>query len=76
VPGLGEPPDQRSGILGGERGRAALYRSRVQSLLGGDLARGRPAVDTGTVIMMTLAEIPQCCSAKFPTSGLRGMLGR
>jgi hypothetical protein len=24
---------------------------------------------------MTLGESPQCCSAKFPTSGLRGMLG-
>jgi hypothetical protein len=26
--------------------------------------------------VMALGEIPQCCSAKFPTSGMRGMLGR
>ena len=26
--------------------------------------------------LMALAEIPQCRSAKFPTSGTRGMLGR
>ncbi len=25
--------------------------------------------------LMTLAEIPQCCSAKFPASGMWGMLG-
>jgi hypothetical protein len=30
----------------------------------------------GVLTLMTLAEIPQCCSVKFPTSGLRGMLGR
>jgi hypothetical protein len=34
------------------------------------------AEDTLQRSLMTLGEIPQCCSAKFPTSGLRGMLGR
>jgi hypothetical protein len=35
-----------------------------------------PMVSFEAGALMALAEIPQCRSAKFPTCGTRGMLGR
>ena len=39
-------------------------------------ATGTPVASPATAAaLMTLAEIPQCCSAKFPTLGTRGIVG-
>jgi hypothetical protein len=38
--------------------------------------RPAPAPKRPPVELMALVEIPQCCSAKFPTSEMRGMVCR
>jgi hypothetical protein len=73
-----------SGLLDRRRGvpreqMPAAIRGRVLAL-----TRTSPPAVTGLshwssrelAALMALAEIPQCRSAKFPTSGMRGMLGR
>ncbi len=66
-------------IAGGGRVLSDLAALRDQAELFGSVASDPTlwrALEEIGADLMALAEIPQCCSAKFPTSGLRGMVGR
>ena len=68
-----DEPDQLIGVAAGELLEWGwLIGALADWLADAPDSTGADAVAT----VMTLGESPQCCSAKFPTSGLRGMLGR